>query len=143
MLERNLDKVQSLTMNMLAYSKPRRPTLELTHLPHVLNECLELVRNPAANKNVTLLTEISTSQPAVPIDADGIHQAVLNLLVNAIDAVPANRGVVTVSSEYDAMTQMSVIEVQDNGVGIAEKEQQRIFEPFFSTKGQRARRGAI
>ncbi len=137
MLERNLDKVQSLTMNMLAYSKPRRPTLELTHLPHVLNECLELVRVPAANKSVTLLTEISTTQPPIPIDADGIHQAVLNLLLNAIDAVPANRGVVTLSAEYDALTQMTVIEVQDNGVGIAEKEQERIFAPFFSTKGQR------
>jgi signal transduction histidine kinase len=137
MLERNLDKVQALTMNMLAYSKPRRPTLELTHVPHVLNECLELVRTNADAKKVTLLTEISTTQPPIPIDADGIHQAVLNLLVNAIDAVPANRGVVTLSAEYDAVSQMTIIEVQDNGVGIAEKEKERIFQPFWSTKGQR------
>jgi signal transduction histidine kinase len=137
MLERNLDKVQALTMNMLAYSKPRRPTLELTHVPHILNECLELVRTNADAKKVTLLTEISTTQPPIPIDADGIHQAVLNLLVNAIDAVPANRGVVTLSAEYDAVAQMTIIEVQDNGVGIAEKEKERIFQPFWSTKGQR------
>jgi signal transduction histidine kinase len=137
MLERNLDKVQALTMNMLAYSKPRRPTLELTHVPHVLNECLELVRTNADAKKVTLLTEISTTQPPIPIDADGIHQAVLNLLVNAIDAVPANRGVVTLSAEYEAVSQMTIIEVQDNGVGIAEKEKERIFQPFWSTKGQR------
>jgi signal transduction histidine kinase len=137
MLERNLDKVQALTMNMLAYSKPRQPTLELTHLPHVLNECLELVRTVANDKKITLLTEISNSQPPIPIDADGIHQAILNLLVNALDAVPANRGVVTLSAEYEPVSQMTVIEVQDNGVGIAAKDQQRIFEPFFSTKGQR------
>ncbi len=92
MLQRNLDKVQALTMNMLAYSKPRKPTLEMTHLPHILNECMELVKTPAADKKVELLTEISSTQPPIPVDADGIHQAVLNLLVNAIDAVEAKRG---------------------------------------------------
>ncbi len=137
MLERNLDKVGALTMNMLAYSKPRKPTMEMTHLPHILNECLELVKSPAADKRVTLLTEISSTQPPIPVDADGLHQAVLNLLVNAIDAVEPRQGVVTLSSGFDAVTQMAVIEVQDNGVGIAEKDQSRIFEPFFSTKGQR------
>jgi signal transduction histidine kinase len=106
-------------------------------VPHVLNECLELVQTNADAKKVTLLTEISTTQPPIPIDADGIHQAVLNLLVNAIDAVPAKRGVVTLSAEYEAVSQMTIIEVQDNGVGIAEKEQERIFQPFWSTKGQR------
>lgn len=137
MLERNLDKVQALTMNMLAYSKPRKPTLEMTHLPYILNECLELVKHAADDKKVTLLQEISSSQPPVPVDADGIHQAVLNLLVNAIEAVEPVHGVVTLSSEFDAVSQDAVIEVQDNGVGIAEKDQTRIFEPFFSTKGQR------
>jgi signal transduction histidine kinase len=103
----------------------------------VLNECLELVKNSAADKKVTLLPEISTTQPPIPIDADGIHQAVLNLLMNAIDAVEANRGVVTLSSHYDSVSQNAIIEVQDNGVGIAEKDIEKIFEPFFSTKGQR------
>lgn len=137
MLERNLDKVQALTMNMLAYSKERRPTAEMTHLPHVLNECLELVKNAAADKKVTILTEISQGQPPIPVDPDGLHQAILNLLVNAIDAVEAKRGVVTLSCQYDAVAQTSIIEVQDNGVGISEKDQQKIFLPFFSTKGQR------
>jgi signal transduction histidine kinase len=138
--KKNLDKVQSLTMNMLAYSKERKPTLEMTHLPHVLNECLELVKSPAADKKVELLTEISSTQPPIPVDADGLHQAVLNLLVNAIDAVDPNGGgggVVTLTSFFDAADQTSIIEVQDNGVGIAEKDQTQIFVPFFSTKGQR------
>ncbi len=137
MLERNLDKVQALTMNMLAYSKARKPTLEMTHLPHLLNECMEMVKKPAADKHVTILPEISTTQPPVPVDADGVHQAVLNLLMNAIDAVEARRGVVTVSSKFDPIEQMAVVEIQDNGVGIAAKDTKKIFEPFFSTKGQK------
>jgi two-component system, NtrC family, sensor kinase len=137
MLERNLDKVSAFTMNMLAYSKSRRPTLELTHLPPILEECLDLVKKAANDKQVTLLPEISTTQPPIAVDADGLHQAVLNLLMNAIDAVEPVHGVVTLSSAYDPVTQTAVIEVQDNGVGIAERDQKRIFEPFFSTKGQR------
>ncbi len=137
MLERNLDKVGVFTMNMLAYSKVRKPTLEMNHLPHILNECMELIKKTAADKQVTILPEISTTQPPIPVDADGVHQAVLNLLVNAIDAVDPQRGVVTLSSAFDPVSQMAVIEVQDNGKGIAERDQQKIFEPFFSTKGQR------
>jgi len=106
-------------------------------LPHVLAECLELVKTQSSDKKITLLTEVSTSQPPVPVDADGIHQAVLNLLGNAIEAVEARHGVVTLSSNYDPMTQQAIIEVQDNGMGIAEKDMGNIFEPFFSTKGQR------
>ena len=137
MLQRNLDKVQTLTMNMLAYSKPRLPALELTHLPHVLAECLDLVKTAAADKRVTVLTEISTTQPPVPVDADGIHQAVVNLLANGIDAVEAQRGVVTLSSQFDAISQEAVIEVQDNGVGIGAEDLKKLFVPFYSTKGQR------
>lgn len=137
MLKRNIDKVQTLTMNMLAYSKPRTPNVELTHLPHILSECLELVKSQASEKRVTLLTEISLSQPPVPVDADGIHQAVLNLLGNAIDAVEPASGVVTLSSQFDPIVQEAVIEVQDNGKGISPDQQTRMFEPFFSTKGQR------
>ncbi len=136
-LQRNLDKVQTLTMNMLAYSKPRQPAYELTQLPYVLNECLELVRAQADERKVTLLTEVNSAQPPVPIDADGIHQAVLNLLINAIDAVEPNHGVVTLNSDYDPVAQEALIEVQDNGVGIKAEDMDRIFVPFFSSKGQR------
>ncbi len=136
-LQRNLDKVQALTLNMLAYSKSRKPVYELTHLPYVLNECLELVKAQAADRKVTLLMEINENQPPVPVDADGVHQAVLNLLGNAMDAVENGRGVITLSSDFDALAQQAVIEVQDNGHGIMPQDLERIFTPFHSTKGQR------
>ncbi len=136
-LQRNLDKVQALTMNMLAYSKPRSPNYELTNLPYLLNECLELVQSIAADRHITLLTEINKDQAPVPADPDGLHQAVLNLLTNAMDAVENDRGVVTLSCDVNTGEQQAVIEVQDNGVGISPENLKRIFEPFYSTKGQR------
>ncbi len=136
-LQRNLDKVQTLTMNMLAYSKPRQPHLELINVPFVLHECLELIAPQAADKKITLLKEINKNQPPVPADPDGLHQAVLNLLHNALEAVESGRGVITVTSDVDPVQQQAVIEVQDNGVGISPANLQRMFEPFYSTKGQR------
>ena len=136
-LHRNLDKVQALTMNMLAYSKPRTPNYELTNLPYVLHECLDLMAAQAEDRKITLLTEINKDQPPVPADADGLHQAVLNLITNAMDAVEPERGVVTITSDFDALNQQAVIEVQDNGTGIAPDALERIFQPFYSTKGQK------
>jgi len=136
-LQRNLDKVQALTMNMLAYSKPRNPNFELTNIPYVLGECMELIHSLADDKKVILLMEINKDQPPVPVDADGLHQAVLNLLTNALDAVESGRGVITLKSDVDAMAQQAVIEVQDNGIGIKPDDLKRIFQPFYSTKGQR------
>lgn len=137
MLERNLDKVQSLTMNMLAYSKPRKPQYEVTHLPKILEECLALVESTANERKITVLPEISLTQPEIAVDPDGIHQAVLNLLTNAMDAVESGNGVVTLSSYFDAVSEEAVIEVQDNGVGINMEDQEKLFQPFYSTKGQK------
>ena len=64
----------------------------------------------------------------------------LNLLVNAIDG-GGERHVVTLTSEFDAAEQMARLRCRTNGVGIAEKEQEQIFLPFFSTKGQRGTGG--
>lgn len=137
MLSRNLDKVQGLTMNMLAYSKSRTPHLELIHLPHVINEVVELVRPTAHDRKIILLTEIDDSQPPAPVDTDGLHQAILNLVVNAVDAVEPEQGVVTVSSKFDPVANEAVIEVEDNGTGISADQAEKIFLPFYSTKGQR------
>jgi len=63
---------------------------------------------------------------------------VLNLLTNALEAVPDNAGVITVSSKFDTLDQQAVIRVADNGVGIEPEQMDHIFDIFHSTKGQKA-----
>ncbi len=134
---RNLERIRQLTLNMLAFSKQRKPELEMTSIAHLLEEIVALVQRQFDARKVALLTAIDEDAPPIPLDASGIHQAVLNLLNNALDAVPDEKGVVTLSCEFDTQQQAVRIMVADNGEGIDPENRQRVFMPFYSTKGLR------
>jgi len=134
---RNLDRIHSLTMNMLAYSKQRSPEPEMTNLNNLLEEVASLVQKQFDHKKVALITDLDPHMPPVPIDSAGIHQAIVNLLNNALDAAGAETGAVTMRTEFDNGAQRARVMINDNGVGISEEARVTMFEPFYSTKGLR------
>ncbi|MFW6336005.1 MAG: ATP-binding protein [Phycisphaeraceae bacterium] len=134
---RNLERIYELTVNMLAFSKERKPDLEMTNLTGILEEVVELVQKQFDQKQAALLTDLSPDVPPVPVDVSGIHQAVLNLVNNALDAVEPESGVVSLSEAYDEQRQEAIISVADNGAGMSQDTRNRLFEPFHSTKGLR------
>ncbi len=136
-VSRNLDRIYELTMNMLAFSKQRNPELELTNVGRVLEEVAQLVQQQFEARTVALITDVAPDLPPVPLDASGIHQAVLNLLNNALDAVEPDSGVVSLRAEYDADKEQVRILVSDNGQGMTQRTMNQLFEPFHSTKGMR------
>jgi signal transduction histidine kinase/pSer/pThr/pTyr-binding forkhead associated (FHA) protein len=136
-VDRNLEKIYNLTMNLLAYSKPREPQLQMVQPRVLINECLELVAPTATEKGVMCVADVDADHPAVPLDPDGIHQAIMNLLSNAVDAVENDKGLIRVVCRYDAENKQSIIEVIDNGPGIAPSMMKHLFELFHSTKGNR------
>jgi two-component system, NtrC family, sensor kinase len=136
-VERNLDKIYSLTLNLLAYSKPREPKMEQISLKVLIDECLELIAARASEKGVMAVADAEPDAPAIPADPDGLHQVLMNLLTNAIDAVEAQKGLIRVVCRYDASNKQGVIEVIDNGPGIPPAMMPHMFELFHSTKGNR------
>jgi signal transduction histidine kinase len=135
-VRRNLDRVNNVILNMLAYSTSRKPLMETININYVLNECVEMVSGPADEKHVAVVTDLA-DLPPIPADSSGLNQAVLNLLTNALDAVSPETGVVTLVSSFDTMNRLIVIKVTDNGTGIEASDLKRIWEPFHSTKGQK------
>lgn len=133
---RNLDRINAVILNMLAFSKRRQPLLAMMNVNTVLEDCVELITPQADEKGVAVLVDL-VELPPIPADADGLHQAVLNLLSNALDAVPERSGAISVGSEYDPMTRTVRLTIADNGPGIDEDARAHMFEPFFSTKGQK------
>ncbi len=134
-VSRNLERIYALTMNMLAFSKQRKPEVELAQIEPLLEDVVELVRNGAEAKRVALLTDHDPDMPPVPIDPGGVHQAVLNLLNNAVDAVEPESGVVTLRTQFDSEGERALVAVSDNGAGMSRQVLAKLFEPFHSTKG--------
>ncbi|MFW6133594.1 MAG: ATP-binding protein, partial [Planctomycetota bacterium] len=135
-VQRNLNRINGLILNMLAFSRDREPQLETLNINHVVTDCIELETPRADERGVALLTDLG-EPPPLPLDEPGMHQALLNLVSNAVDAVedtPA--GAVTVSTRYAESTGDVVVRVIDNGSGIPADQLRDIFTPFFSAKGQ-------
>jgi signal transduction histidine kinase len=136
-VDRNLEKIYNLTMNLLAYSKPREPKLEAVNPKTLVDECLELIAPMANEKGVMAVADVERDHPPVPIDQDGLHQVLMNLLSNALDAVEPNRGLIRVVGRYDEKNGQAILQVIDNGAGIPPSMMEHMFELFHSTKGNR------
>lgn len=134
-LERNLDRVYTLMINMLAFGKVHEPQLETLQVNEIVTDVVELVQEQADEIKVALLADLDEDLPPIPLDYDGVHQAVLNLISNATDAVPRGGGVIHVCTRFDPVERWVIISVADNGPGVPESEREKIFQPFHSTKG--------
>jgi PAS domain S-box-containing protein len=115
------------------FANLRRLSLNPTDVLEVLDNAVRLVAPQAAQQQVRVrLLPPEGDLPAVPLDADKFEQAVLNLMINALEAMPSG-GILTLAA---AMRDGSLrVEVTDTGPGIPEEIQKNLFEPYFSTKG--------
>jgi len=135
-VKRNTDRIMQLISNMLAFSKTREPNLVHSNLTAIVADAVSLVQPKADERQVMLLTDFEEPFPPIPMDAEGIHQAVLNIVSNAVDAVEPDKGVVNVATRFDNDHGIANIIIADNGPGIEHDKIEEIFEPFKSTKGQ-------
>lgn len=135
--EKNQGKIYDLVMDMLNYSKDRVPNVEPTDLNEMVDDVIELILPRATELGVVLEKTPAPNLPLVPVDAEGIHRALLNLVGNAIDAVegrPNPKVIVSTRTADDGYVRIVVL---DNGVGIAPERIPEMFKVFVSTKGSR------
>ena len=136
-VERNLERIFTLSLNMLAFSKDRQPNRAATSLTRIIQDAAELARSRAEEKEIHLTCELDNSAPTLNVDPDGIHHALLNMLTNAVDAAPEQTGKIEVRFWIDNDRNMALISVTDNGHGIEPEFRDKVFQPFDSTKGAR------
>jgi len=136
-VSRNLHRINQLALDMLSYSRQAPPNRVQTSVNAIVREVAELAKPAVSEKRVSLTTKLDTSLPEVTVDPDGIHHALLNIVTNAIDAVPALSGKVQIETRPAPKGKGVWIVVADNGPGIPPDEQARVFQPFYSTKGQK------
>ena len=136
-LSRNLDRIYALTLNMLTYSKQRTLDVELNSLHALIGEVAELLQTQCDRKRVGLILDLADDVPPIPFDANALHQALMNLMGNALEAVAPKVGVITVRTRYLSEVHKTQIEVSDNGPGIPPNVREQVFQAFRTTKGQR------
>lgn len=136
-LARNLDRIHALALNMLAFAHDRPLDREPTLLPPILAEVAELLGPAAARRRVRIAVRCDEDLPAPSIDVGAMHQAMMNLAINAIEAVAERTGEVTLFARRDPDPAWVRIGVEDDGPGLPASVRDRPFEPFVSTKGQR------
>jgi len=139
-LHRNLDFVledaercKEIVKNLLAYSRQSSPAREVFPINNLVQESLRLIHDQRLFMNVQVIKNLANQEVFVRADKNQICQVVINLIMNAVDAME-ERGVLTLTTRLGSGGGNAVLEVSDTGNGIPVEHLSRIFDPFFTTK---------
>lgn len=130
-----IDRLEKLLHNILYFTKDTNPELKPDNLNEILNELFFFYKATFEEKNISLNIRLSPDLPLVSLDHSLIKQALINLIINAVQAMEFG-GLLTVESmtrkENDAV--YAVVVINDSGAGIPEEIMNNIFDPFYTTK---------
>ena len=145
-IEKSAQRAAELTNQLLIFSRRGQTKLVPVDLTSAIDEALKIIQSTFP-KTIELIVDIEKDLPKILADPTQMQQILINLTVNARDALPDGEGKITISACRFSLQNTNVLnnpdakpgeyvclKVSDNGVGIPEALQQKIFEPFFSTK---------
>jgi PAS domain S-box-containing protein len=136
MLESNIERITHFVKEFLSFARGREPSVRLADPAAPAHEIVELYKDAAKKEGVRLDASVPESLPPAPIDPDGIHTCLANLVSNAIDAClmsdNTDHAVTFKVWERDGVI---CYEVSDNGIGMDYEVKKKLFTSFFSTKG--------
>jgi signal transduction histidine kinase len=136
-VKKNNEFVENLVLDMLTYSKDRKPDYETADVNEVVRSVYDLMAPKAEEEGVSLQWEPDAGIGPVSIDPQGIKRCVLNLVSNAMDACAGNDAAqVQIATERHGEHAFK-IRVRDNGRGIDSRDTAKLFRVFFSTKGSK------
>lgn len=132
-----LDRIEHIVSDLHTFSKEGGDELSAVDIEKCLDSTLSIIGNKIEHQ--AELTRSISAIPPVLAEEAGLSQVLMNLLLNAVQAIPegeAAQSRIAVRADVDEDQEMVVISVSDTGVGISEQTQAKIFDPFFTTKKQ-------
>jgi PAS domain S-box-containing protein len=131
-IKRNAQRIDNLITQLLDSSRPTELKPEPVSLRTVLEQTLEEAHDRLALKKIKVLTHFSAGNDTVILDIGKIKIAFTNIVVNAIEAMPEETGVLQMNSKR--VGQQLIVSISDNGSGISPDHLNRLFEPYFTSK---------
>jgi two-component system cell cycle sensor histidine kinase/response regulator CckA len=130
------ERAAKIVRNLLTFARKRHTTRAMVDLNQVVRETLALRRYEQRLSNISILEALAAGLPQVFADPHQIQQVLLNLIINAEQAMLGahGRGTLIIRTWHDQPRDAVVLEVNDDGPGVPEDVQPRIFDPFFTTK---------
>ncbi len=135
LVENETARCSQIVSGLLNFSRISKPAFGEVRVEELIDRCILLSQHKLELSNIRLESDIASNIPAVKGDFNQLQQCVINLMFNAIDAMPQG-GTLTLGGHFDSDAGMAVILVEDSGQGIAPDDLPHIFEPFFTTKNQ-------
>ena len=131
-VRKEIDRIDSLIKNLLNFAKPSPPDLKRTEIHGLIEETLNLTFGKLEKSNIQLIKDFTNNDLHIQLDANQIKQALLNILLNAIDSMPRG-GELTIKTGQPSHNVVE-IRIQDTGCGIPKEDLPHIFDPFFSKR---------
>lgn len=130
-----IQRINKIVRDLVDFSRPSSLDRAETQINEVIKSAVGLMKHDARCREVTFDMKLASGLPKIVCVPDHIHQVLVNLLLNAVDAMAGvDDPAITIKTEKSESPEQIIIRVSDVGMGIKEEHLDRIFEPFFTTK---------
>lgn len=130
-IEEETRRLNEIVTSFLRFSRPSPLNLQLSDMNRIVKETVELIRQEATENNVEVIMSLDERIAPFKFDAQQFKQALLNIIVNSLDATKAGDTIKISTEGFDS--KVSIV-VKDTGMGISNEMISEIFKPFFTTK---------
>lgn len=128
---REVDRLNRVVSDLVEFARPREPQREPHHLGEIVRHATALVQADVRAKGIEIVHDVDTALPPLLIDRDLVLQALLNVLLNAIEAMATGGRLTIRLADRPGWVELAI---QDTGGGIPPEHLGRLFDPFFTTK---------
>jgi PAS domain S-box-containing protein len=131
-IQRNSKRIGDIITELLHSSRPAEMTLQNKPLQVIMDESISAALDRITLQRVKLQIRYCNGPAYVRADSEKLKLAFLNIIINAIEAMEDEKGLLTISIDSDNLNH--VVKIRDNGIGISEENLSKLFEPYFTSK---------
>ena len=133
MMISEVDRVNRVVTDLLTFARPMAAVRKMTNIEALIKKAVSLTKTDAESKNVGVAVSVQVAGTKFQLDENQMLQVLLNLLLNAIQAVESG-GHIEIGCNIAAENDKLEIWIEDDGIGVPAEKTSRIFEPFFTTR---------